>query len=234
MQTLALDSSPATAAAYRCRLCGSAALADIGVVAGHDFLECGHCGFVFTPSLRPAAAEARYRADEVGSPQGGWADEAFLQPALERLHAAPLDILDFGCGESRLPAQLRARGHRVIGVDLAPPDQPHPDRYTGDIRTLALPPTPFDLVCAYQVFEHLPQPALVLEALLAHTRRGGLLLIHTDMETAERARGFADWWYVLPPHHCSFYRHRSFDVFCGNTPHRVVWRDPKSVIIRKS
>ncbi len=64
------------------------------------------------------------------------------------------------------------------------------------------------------------------------TRPGGLVLAHTDMETPERdERGFTGWWYVAPPDHCCFFRHRTFDVALAGTPHRIVRRDPKSVLI---
>lgn len=214
-------------------MCGSRRLRFAGNVEGFSFVECTVCSFVFTPAIAPPDAENRYRRHQEGEPAQGWADESFLVPALEALGAEkPLYILDFGAGESRVPDLLRARGHRVIAVDLVPPIRPHPDRLTGPLETLDLPAGRFDLIYSFQVFEHLPQPAPILRRLLRLLRSGGLLLIHTDMEVAERPKRFSDWWYVLPPHHCSFYRHRTFDVFCRRTPHRVAWRDEKSVMIQ--
>ena len=65
--------------------------------------------------------------------------------------------------------------------------------------TLALAPDQFDLAFAFQVLEHLPEPRLVLDQLVRLTRPGGLVLVHTDMDTRERAGGFERWWYVTPP-----------------------------------
>lgn len=85
---------------------------------------------------------------------------------------------------------------------------------------------------AFQVFEHLPEPRPALAELLRLTRPGGLVLVHTDMEAPERdERGFTGWWYVAPPDHCCLFRHRTFAVPLAGTPHRIVWRDPKSVLI---
>lgn len=209
-------------------MCGARALAPVGKVEGYSFVECPNCGFIFTPNLPDSDAPPEASA---GRPVGGWANIDFLEPALARLEGSRLSVLDFGAGESRVPDLLRAKGHRVIAVDVLPPDEPHPDRLTGTLETLHLTPRQFDLVYAFQVFEHLPEPAPVLDELLALTRPGGLLLIHTDMEVPERAAGFTGWWYVLPPDHCAFYRHHTFEVFCRDTPHRLIWTDAKRVLI---
>ena len=38
----------------------------------------------------------------------------------------------------------------------------------------------------------------------------------------------------MPPNHCSYYRHRSFEQFAEGTPHEIVWKNPWMVLIRKS
>lgn len=215
----------------QCRMCG-AGVHFLDRVDSYPFFECPDCRFIFTPSIPKARTDDPGRGTQDPAPAEGWADERFLEPALARLdEGRRLSILDFGAGDSRVPDLLRARGHRVIGVDLVAPARPHPDRLTGPLESLGLPVGTFDLVYAFQVFEHLPDPAGVLAELLRLTRDGGLVLIHTDMEVDERPRNFAEWWYVLPPDHCSFYHHRTFEVYCQETPHRLVWTDPKRVII---
>jgi hypothetical protein len=44
--------------------------------------------------------------------------------------------------------------------------------------------------------------------------------------------GFARCWYVAKPDHCALYRHRTFEVYLAHTPHRLSWRDAKTVLIR--
>lgn len=229
------DAAPA---AVGCRMCGGGALRRLGAVNGHDFVECARCAFAFAPAVTPETMTALYAAGyhgtDDGAPDAGWTSTGFLGPALDRLWGdrRPLRILDFGTGQSWLPRHLRARGHRVVAVDVAPPVEQHPDRLTGDLPELGLAPAQFDLAVAFQVFEHLPEPRPALFELLRMTRPGGLVLVHTDMETPERdERGFAEWWYVAPPDHCSFFRHRTFEVALAPTPHRMVRRDAKSVLI---
>lgn len=201
---------------------------------GFRFYRCKVCEFVFTPDFGEHESSAMYQRLMEDAPHGGWANADFLEPSLERLGPGPLDILDFGSGESALPDELRARGHRVIAVDTAPPRQPHPDRLTGNLFDLSLPDDSFDLTFAFQVFEHLPRPLPYLTELLRVTRPGGRVVLHTDMHLAEREEvGFTDWWYVMPPVHCSFYRHRTFERMLESTPHRIVERAPKYVAIEK-
>lgn len=223
----------------RCRACGAPDVARLGRKDGYPFFECRRCAFIFIPSVERKAAEAHYcqpAASREEVPEEGWSlEDEFLQPALERLgNGRPLKILDFGCGESRLPEQLRERGHRALGVDLMPPVQPHPDRLTGDVLQLSLAGGQFDLVYSYQVFEHLPEPRGVFRELVRLTARDGFLLIHTDMDTPQRAGGFFDWFYVMPPRHCSYYRLRTFEVLLEDQPAGVVWADPWSVLIQKT
>lgn len=222
-----------------CRVCAGRHLRAAGAVAGYQFVECLGCGFVFTPAITAAVAETWYGAGEQGArheaaPVQGWADPSFLEPALERLPSRPLRILDFGAGESVVPDLLRREGHEVIALDVSPPSRPHPQRLVGSLGEVRLPPESFDLVYAFQVFEHLPEPRPVLEDLLALVRPGGLFLVHTDMETPERAQGFEAWWYVSPPNHCSFFRHRTFEHLVSDRPDVLVWRDPKTVLIRRA
>lgn len=216
-----------------CRMCGSSELHPAGEVQGFAYVACADCGFVFTPEVVREKVEQRpcFPPDQV--PEQGWAAPDFLDPAFERLGPGrALRILDFGAGESMVPDALRRRGHRVIAVDLVPPRTEHPDRLTGSLISLNMAPDQFDLAYAFQVFEHLPEPAPILTELLRLTRPGGLVLIHTDMEVSERQEcAFTDWWYVMPPQHCAFYHHRTFEKFLEGTPHRITWRDPKRVMI---
>ena len=167
-----------------------------------------------------------------GAPEIGWASTEFLKPAFERLPNRSLSMLDHGCGESHVPGTLRAQGHQVLGVDVAPPVRPDPHRIVGPVEEIDFGKSMFDLVYSFQVFEHLPQPRPVFEKLLELTRPGGLLLIHTDMETPERADRLADWWYAAPPDHCAFYRPRTFAAMLNDTGH-LEWSDEKSVLVRR-
>lgn len=221
---------------------------------GYRFVECTTCGFIFCPDIETESGQPLHGSGNPGAgertPAQGWADDAsFLTPVLALAGERTLRILDFGCGSSPVPDLLRDRGHQVVTMDLASPGRAdvalpagaasaagarreHADAIPGAQPAPGLVDEQFDLVYALQIFEHLPHPRGVLDTLLRLTVPGGLIAIHTDMETEER-RALVDWWYVLPPEHCSFYRHRTFERFVAGTPHSLVLGLPRMVVIRK-
>jgi SAM-dependent methyltransferase len=222
-----------------CRWCESRALKDLGEVKGYSFVECWNCGFTFCPYISQELMDRLYalgyHASEEGVPEFGWSKPGFLEPALALFTPEEsLKILDFGCGQSIVPEKLRRQGHKVIAVDVTEPIRPHPERLTGNILDLHLESDQFDLVYSFQVFEHLPNPVPILHELLRLSKPHGYILIHTDMEPPERREGFQEWWYVLPPDHCSFYKIKSFHKILEGSPHLLVEGTPKYVIIQKN
>lgn len=210
-------------------------------VDGFTFEHCLNCAVVFCPQITPEYLTNLYsdgfHGPKDGGPKTGWSKGVeFLEPAFKRLpQSRGLKILEFGTGQNRIPEVLRKQGHRVIAVDISPPLRPHPDRLTGDILDLELQKEQFDLIFAFQVFEHLPRPKPILYELLRLLKPGGLLLIHTDMETPERdEEGLENWWYATPPDHCIFYRNKSFEIFMEDKPGEITWKDEKTVLIRKN
>lgn len=191
---------------YSCKWCSSKSLKDQGEVKGFIFVECRSCGFTFCPYISQEFMDRLYgqgyHANEEKVPGHGWSRVGFLEPVLKRYGPEEsLRILDFGCGQSKVPKKLREMGHKVLGVDVTPPRHPHPDRITRNLPDLQLAPEQFDVVYSFQVFEHLSEPAPIFRELIRITKPGGYILIHTDMETPERKEGFSNWWYVLPPDH---------------------------------
>lgn len=224
----------------KCPMCNSENLFFEAEINGFTFEHCQNCDVVFSPQITPQFLSKLYcdgfHGSQDGGPKTGWSKNAvFLEPAFRRLpQNRGLQILDFGTGQSLLPKVFRNQGHKVIAVDLVPPLGPHPDRLTGNLLDLELQKNHFDLIVAFQVFEHLPRPRPILNELLRLLKPGKLLLIHTDMETPERDKaGFQNWWYAAPPDHCIFYRHKSFEVFLKDKPAKIIWKDAKTILIRK-
>ena len=99
-------------------------------------------------------------------------------------------ILDAGCGPGRVGAELHARGHAVVGVDVDPvlieaahADHPGPDWRVGDLAELDLLADgvePFDLVlCAGNVITFVAEGTEVdvLRRMAAHLAPGGRVVV---------------------------------------------------------
>jgi 2-polyprenyl-3-methyl-5-hydroxy-6-metoxy-1,4-benzoquinol methylase len=100
-------------------------------------------------------------------------------------------VLDAGCGPGRVGAELFARGHDVVGVDVdrelieaAQADHPGPVWLVSDLTELDLAaagqPEPFDaVVCAGNVMPYLAEGTAqqVLARVLAHLRPDGFAVV---------------------------------------------------------
>jgi 2-polyprenyl-6-hydroxyphenyl methylase/3-demethylubiquinone-9 3-methyltransferase len=112
----------------------------------------------------------------------------FLFDRLNAVADAPRPaVLDVGCGEGRLTAELRAAGAAVIGIDVA--EEPlrraralHPGL---DVRLVAaegtwpLDDASFDVVWAGETIEHVADTAAWLSEIRRVLRSGGTLLLST-------------------------------------------------------
>jgi 2-polyprenyl-3-methyl-5-hydroxy-6-metoxy-1,4-benzoquinol methylase len=96
--------------------------------------------------------------------------------------AAPSSVLDVGCGEGVLTAEwaerLAGRGH-VVGVDLEDPAlreewsrraRPNLEFRAVDATDLPFGKDEFDVVCAIEVLEHVPDPERTLAEMVRVAR----------------------------------------------------------------
>ena len=117
---------------------------------------------------------------------------AYVLPDLQRMMAgvaAGARVLDVGCGNGSLTAELGRMGYDVTGVDLSAEgvEQARLHWPQGRFEVLAaddgllakLGVAPFDLVCSVEVIEHLYDPAALLDGCLQALRPGGMLLVST-------------------------------------------------------
>jgi ubiquinone/menaquinone biosynthesis C-methylase UbiE len=102
--------------------------------------------------------------------------------------SGPLDALDVGCGTGFLSLELSTRGHRVVGVDLAPTMLELAGQKAkaqglavrleaADAENLPYPAGSFDLVISRHVLWTLPHPQAAVDDWLRVLRPGGRLAI---------------------------------------------------------
>lgn len=145
----------------------------------------------------------RYRLHKMGF---GTGEMAFASAAYEEKHGpdsshakierwtsqlGPARVLDLGCSDGALSARLRAQGHHVTAVDLAPVGgvEGRVDRFVQGNLDEGIPAEVgdgFDLVLAADVLEHVRAP----ERVLADARR----LLRPDGRVIVSVPNFAHWY----------------------------------------
>ncbi len=99
---------------------------------------------------------------------------------------APDSILDVGCGEGVLTAEWAERlgDGRVVGIDLDDPklraewerrSRPNLEFRVEEATSLSFDDDSFDMACAIEVLEHVPEPEATLRE-MARVARGHLLV----------------------------------------------------------
>jgi len=149
--------------------------------------------------------------------------------------AAHARVLDVGCGDGHLLAELRGACDfplELEGVDFSPVAAEAAERagfkvHQGRVETLELPARAFDLIIMNQLIEHMPDPLAVLRVMKRALRPGGHLLIETPNIESLDARLFRRrYWggYHLPRH---------FHLFDRRTLAQLVERAGLAVVVRR-
>ncbi|WP_412852077.1 class I SAM-dependent methyltransferase [Ectothiorhodospira shaposhnikovii] len=191
---------------YRCPLCRGLETPlfhreDRPRVHFRDYHRCLQCDLTFVPPPYHLCATQERAYYDLHQNQG--TDEGYqrflgrmLTPLLARVNPGAAG-LDFGCGAGQvLVGMCRRAGLSCVGYDL---------HYHPDPAPLA---RQYDFIVSTEVFEHLADPAGVLEHLLTLLKPGGWLGIMTK-RALDRQR-FARWHYTLDPTHVCFFSEQTF------------------------
>ena len=173
-----------------CRLCGTSTVNKfrLRVLERLEvrYVECTHCGSLQTEEphwLTEAYGKSNLAYSDVGAAQRVLVTCAFvaLFTKLMGLHT----ILDFGGGDGLLCRLLRDRGLDAYTIDwFSVPSYTQP--FVGSLEES------YDLVTAFEVFEHFPNPRELLDQLFQC--RPEFLLASTEPYRGNEL----DWWYLAP------------------------------------
>jgi SAM-dependent methyltransferase len=163
-----------------------------------DVVACERCGMVYAnPAPDPAAMDCYY-ATELEFRSEPFSGDSQSPPPLpwelDRLSGTAdliarlipdrrARVLDVGCGNATLLAQLRDRGFQeMVGIDPSPASVDAGRRRQLDTRIGTLAKVPpalglFDLVVLSHVLEHLADPGEALGRCRAMLRPGGVLYV---------------------------------------------------------
>lgn len=153
--------------------------------------------------------------------------QEFLTQVTKPLHSLLLEQskphaqgLDFGAGPGpAMPRILAALGHQCAIYDLF---------YAPEKSTLN---RTYDFISATEVFEHLAEPAKVLDQLLPCLAPQGLLAVM--MQRPDEQVDFSRWGYLNDPTHISFYTNTALSFISSHWPLNEVYRSNNVIIWRR-
>jgi SAM-dependent methyltransferase len=149
-------------------------------------------------------------------------------------------LLDVGCATGRFLQQMAAVGWRVSGIELDPEAAAKARTVTADVTLgdpadLTLPRASFDLVTAFHVVEHLPDPRRAVGNMLEWLAPGGLLVIEVPNVGGWGGALFGRYWSGLDfPRHLTHFTPATMRALVEQCGGRVVdewhWSKPRWII----
>jgi len=201
----------------------------------YELFRCGACGSAVTAG-REVSDEAPLYGGGVYAAPPRLADLA-LEPLrkiaiadeirLVREVPPPARVHEVGAGDGRLVRALVDRGYFATGSDaFAPVPVEAGGSAVGRARAEeSLPAHVFDVVVAWHVLEHLPQPREALSAAVGALRPGGRLIASVpNLDSVQARIGGPKWFHEdVPRHAVHFTRRGLLQLFdrAGFTVERV-------------
>lgn len=178
-------------------------------LVGREYWRCATCDLIFVPRafhFTPDQQIAIYQQHDNRPDDPGYRRflGRLLEPLLPLLASRqkqashPLQGLDFGSGPGpTLSVMLAEAGYACADYDLYFAHQPQ------------LLERRYDFIVSSEVFEHLEQPAEVIDQLVACLQPGGYLGIMT--QRPRHLEAFQQWRYLMDPTHIAFFSEACFD-----------------------
>jgi len=193
--------------------------------SGAKFAYClCACGFCFCPEIAawsPEQFEAHIYNHDYALVDPDYllarprANAEFLAQ-LFGIYGKRIRHLDYGGGEGSLAHRLKGRAWKSTSYDPFVNKGVSPESLGK-----------FDLITAFEVFEHVPDPQVLMKSLAELLRPNGVILFSTLLSDGQIHQGQKlDWWYAAPRNgHISLYSRNSLYLLAQQHGFSLASRD---------
>lgn len=186
----------------------------------YRMVRCAACGLLRSNPILPVEELSRlYRASHFTyQGEAEFTRKTYAHYLKRALRVKPqvASLMEVGCGSGFFLAEAQALGVRELhGVEPSEEAISHaPEGLRPAIRCAlygeeTFAPDSFDAVCAFQVFDHVPDPAATLRACFKHLKPGGLALFINHDSGALTNRLLGERSPIVDVEHTALYDRRT-------------------------
>jgi 2-polyprenyl-3-methyl-5-hydroxy-6-metoxy-1,4-benzoquinol methylase len=228
-----------------CLICQGFDLKPLTGFEQHHLTKCGSCGFVF---CKPIPTQ-----EELNMVYEGYGRNDYLSALTIHAYERVLDslepyrktnkLIDVGCGIGYFLEVAKKRGWEVYGTEFTEEAVGICEAKGAQMRLGVLNPDnyeaeSFDVVCSFEVIEHINNPREELVNFHKLLRKGGVVYCTTpNFNAVERYMLGADWNILGYPEHLAYYSPKTLkQVFkeSGFSPKKVLATGVSLTRIKKS
>lgn len=179
----------------------------------HYLNKCDSCGFVF---CKPIPTQ-----EELNKVYEGYGRNDYLSDLTIQAYERVLDsfepfrktnkLIDVGCGIGYFLEVAKRRGWEVYGTEFTEEavkicENKGANMKLGPLNAEDYEPESFDVICSFEVIEHINNPLDELASFNKILRKGGLVYCTTpNFNAVERFQLGANWNVIAYPEHLSYY-----------------------------
>lgn len=196
-----------------CLVCQGSSLNPLSGFEKHHLSKCASCGFVF---CKPIPTQ-----EELNAVYEGYSRNDYLSALTIQAYEKVLDsfepfrktnrLIDVGCGIGYFLEVAKRRGWEIYGTEFTEEAVKICEAKGANMQLGVLNPAnyeagSFDVVCSFEVIEHINNPISELRSFHKLLRTGGLVYCTTpNFNAVERHLLGSDWNILGYPEHLSYY-----------------------------
>lgn len=223
----------------KCPHCGATHSKSLFQIEGIDIYECLSCEISFS-DYDPSKSQDLYIEDYYSGENNGYGDyaseikthKATFSKRLETVEGLVPEkgiLLDYGCAIGHLCMVAKDRGWTVFGSDFSNFGAEETKKnfdvetFVSDVTFPPVKHASVDVVCMYDLIEHIPSPSKAVKNVAPIIKPGGVLhLVTPDVGSISQKILGASWFHFKPREHLYYFNKKTMRSLLENNGYEVV------------